>query len=238
MYSGGKDSTATVILCHQHNIAVDLILMSEVMYDQNTSGENPEHIKFIKEVCFPKFKEWGYNVKIVRADKTFVDYFYRVKIRGKHIGSIYGFPSSGMCYANGCLKVDPINDFLKGKNYIQYQGIAIDEPKRLIKMHARKNTISILERYKYTEIMAKRLCLKYGLLSPIYKTSNRGGCWFCPNKSKNELRELRNNHRTLWNNLLELEKAPNKTYDTFAYGKRYSDMEELFLDEDRQLKLF
>ena len=33
-FSGGKDSAATVILCHEHNIKVDRILFSEVMFDK------------------------------------------------------------------------------------------------------------------------------------------------------------------------------------------------------------
>lgn len=44
-WSGGKDSTASIILAHEHNEPLDLIIFSEVMFDENISGELPEHIK-------------------------------------------------------------------------------------------------------------------------------------------------------------------------------------------------
>ena len=39
-FSGGKDSTATVILAHEHGEPLDIIIFSEVMFDENTSGES------------------------------------------------------------------------------------------------------------------------------------------------------------------------------------------------------
>ena len=58
----------------------------------------------------------------------------------------------------------------------QYVGIAIDEPKRLKRLDdGGKNKVSLLEKYGYTEEMAKNLCKKYGLLSPIYNFAPRGG---------------------------------------------------------------
>lgn len=75
-WSGGKDSTATIILAHEHKEPPDLIIFSEVMFDKDISGELPEHIAFIKNKAIPKFKEWGYEVKILKAEKTYMDYFF------------------------------------------------------------------------------------------------------------------------------------------------------------------
>ncbi len=36
-WSGGKDSTASIILAHEHNEPLDLIIFSEVMFDKNVS---------------------------------------------------------------------------------------------------------------------------------------------------------------------------------------------------------
>lgn len=47
--SGGKDSVATIILAHEHNEPLDEIIFVEVMFDENISGELPEHIDFIKK---------------------------------------------------------------------------------------------------------------------------------------------------------------------------------------------
>ena len=41
--SGGKDSVATLLLAAQHNEPLDEAVFSEVMFNQNTSGEVPEH---------------------------------------------------------------------------------------------------------------------------------------------------------------------------------------------------
>ena len=40
-WSGGKDSTATIILAHLHNEPLDTIIFAEVMFDKETSGELP-----------------------------------------------------------------------------------------------------------------------------------------------------------------------------------------------------
>lgn len=62
-WSGGKDSTASIILAHEHNEPLDLIIFSEVMYDENISGELPEHIDFIKNKAIPVFESWGFETK-------------------------------------------------------------------------------------------------------------------------------------------------------------------------------
>lgn len=57
-WSGGKDSTASIILAHEHNEPLDLIIFSEVMFDREISGELPEHIDFIKSKAIPLFEKW------------------------------------------------------------------------------------------------------------------------------------------------------------------------------------
>lgn len=210
-WSGGKDSTAQIILAHEHNEPLDLIVFSEVMFDKNISGELPEHIDFIKNKCIPLFKSWGYEVKILHAKHTYMDIFMREPTRGKRYGTglIAGFPMSGKCAINRECKVKPIKDYLKTMDgeFTQYIGIATDELKRMERLKG--NSMSLLEKYNQTEQMAYELCKKNDLLSPVYEFTKRGGCWFCPNARCRELRHLRDNHRNLWDKLLELEKVPN-----------------------------
>lgn len=241
-WSGGKDSTASIILAHEHNEPLDLIIFSEVMFDKNTSGELPEHINFIKNKCIPLFESWGYKVKILHSNLTYVDIFMREPTRGKRLGMglMTGFPMSGRCQINRSVKVLPIKQFLKNfkEEYTQYIGIAKDEPKRLVRL--RENKISLLEKYRYTEQMAFDLCKKYDLLSPVYNFTKRGGCWFCPNARDCELRHLRNNHRDLWDKLLELENMPNligNKWNTLTQTSIH-DKEEQFMWEDRQMNIF
>lgn len=239
-WSGGKDSTASIILAHEHNEPLDLIVFSEVMFDTEISGELPEHINFIKNKAAPFFQSWGYEVKILHTNKTYMDIFMAYPTRGKRVGLGLknGFPMAMKCAINKSIKIRAINDFLKSvdDNYTQYVGIAVDEPKRL-KRAKEKGQVSLLEKYGYTEQMAEELCKKYELLSPIYGFTKRGGCWFCPNARKAELRNIRDNHPDLWKKLLDLEDIPNligKIWNSLE-KKSIHMIEEQFLQEDAQI---
>lgn len=244
-WSGGKDSTASIILAHEHGEPLDLIIFSEVMFDENISGELPEHIDFIKNKAIPKFEEWGYEVKILHSNKTYLDCFYQVQRRSRipeRIGKRWGFPMTGKCMINSQCKIWQIKKFWKEikEPFIQYIGIAVDEPTRMERIVNSGNKVSLLEKYGYTEKMAFELCEKYDLLSPIYDFVPRGGCWFCPNARYAELKYLRTNHRNLWDKLLELENEPDligNMWSTLTKTKIH-DWEERFYWEEQQMTIF
>lgn len=77
-----------------------------------------------------------------------------------------------MCVINRECKKNPIHEYYKqfDSDIVQYVGIASDEPKRLarLKSEGKISKVSLLQKYGYTEDMAKQKCLEYGLLSPIY----------------------------------------------------------------------
>ena len=246
-WSGGKDSTATIILAHEHNIRIDNIIFCEVMFDEKTTGELPEKIDFVKNRAKPLFEEWGYKVDILHYKKTYMDTFFQIRTeRSKWSGKRIGFPMAGKCYMNEA-KRKPIKKFYReiGEEYTDYVGIALDEPDRLEKMKQRNiakglNQVSLLEVYGYTEEMAMEKCKEYDLVSPIYKFSKRDGCWFCPNAAKNELRHLRKYHPDLWNRLLELEKEENLAGEIWNTRRKVSmeDNERMFKEEEAQLTIF
>ena len=84
--SFGKDSIATILLAHEHGEPLDEIVYCEVMYDENISGEVPEHRDFIYNTAIPKIESMGYKVKILRSDKTYMDCFNHVASHGKNKG--------------------------------------------------------------------------------------------------------------------------------------------------------
>lgn len=43
-WSGGADSTATVLLALEHGEPLTAMVYCEVMFDEHTSGEVPEHV--------------------------------------------------------------------------------------------------------------------------------------------------------------------------------------------------
>ena len=237
-WSGGKDSTATIILAKEKGLPIDYILFSEVMFDKNISCELPEHIEFIKEIAIPKFKEWGFRTEILHHDKTYMDYFNQVRKKGKNVGKKVGFPMADKCNARNC-KVKPIEKFLQEhKECVQYVGICSDEPKRLERLDS--NKISLLAKYEYTQSMAKQKCRKYNLLSPYYQYSQRGGCWCCPNASDSQLKFIREHHRELWDALLRLEEEENligAIFNTQA-GRSIRELEEQFFWESQQINMF
>lgn len=246
-WSGGKDSTASIILAHEHNEPLDIILFSEVMFDikNNISGENPRHIEFIKSVAKPLFESWGYEVRILRADRDYLDFFNRViekpRIHTEHKGMKFGFPVYGRCGVKRDLKIKPIIDFYKTINepIIQYVGLCIDEPQRLESMHKDKFKVSLLEKYKYTEQMAKDLCIQYGLFSPCYELSKRGGCWFCPNAKIEEHKEIKALYPDVWDKFKNLEKTENVAHNKFnPFGMTIEEIDERIKWEDAQMTIF
>ena len=69
-WSGGKDSTASIILAHIHHLPITEIVFCEVMFDKsrNISGEIPEHIDFITNNPIPKNEQSRNNKKILQAE--------------------------------------------------------------------------------------------------------------------------------------------------------------------------
>lgn len=237
--SFGKDSIATVILAREYGEPLDEIVYVEVMFDHGISGEVPEHRDFIYNVAIPRFKAWGYPVTVLHSEKTYMDCFFHTVTKGESKGKRFGFPVAGRCSVNRDCKTGVIKRWKKGqKDIIQYIGIAIDEPKRLKRLKGRE--ISLLAKYGYTEAMAADLCKEYGLLSPAYSFTNRGGCFFCMNCKDPEIRHLREYHPDLWSKLLDLEKEKDLAYPYWNCRKKthLSDKEGQFLWEDQQTNVF
>lgn len=226
--SFGKDSCATVILAHLHNEPLDLIVYSEVMFDEETSAEHPLHRDFIFNKAIPTFKKWGYPVRILRSTKSnyviSFNYIVSKSPNPERNGKKRGFLIPFACKMNAEGKVQPIRDFYKSikEPVTQYIGIAIDEPKRLAKLEG-TNKLSLLAKYNYTEAMAFELCKEYGLVSPLYNISSRGGCWFCPNASEKELASFKSNYPELWSKLENLDRS---NLVTPRFNRRYT-FEEL-----------
>lgn len=228
-WSGGKDSTASIILDHMYGLPPSKIIMSEVMFDRrrNISGELPEHMEWVHNIAIPQFKSWGYSVEILHADKDYLDLFYHVINRSKYPernGKLHGWVVGGKCDANRDLKIKPIRDYCKTTEpYTQYVGIALDEPKRLQRLK-QTNRVSLLEKYGYTEKMAYNLCQQYNLLSPIYETSKRNGCWFCPNCSYKTFADVKEQYPELWEELKKLSHTENLVSYGFKYGETFASV--------------
>ena len=250
-WSGGKDSTASIILEHIHGLPRSKIIMSEVMFDKkrNISGELPEHMDWVHNTAIPLFRSWGYEVEILYSDYDYLDLFYHIIRNSKKPyknGKYNGFLIGGRCVANSYIKVGALKKFFKkiNQDHIKHVGIAADEPKRLERLQG-TNKVSLLEKYGYTEQMAYDLCKKYGLLSPIYNFSKRGGCWFCPNATIKEYAHIKSEYPELWEELRNLSFSENLVSQGFKYGKTFAEVDrdvDIYLNnlkfEKSQLTLF
>jgi hypothetical protein len=117
-------------------------------------------------------------------------------------------------------------------NTVQYLGIAADEPER-IERHTKPNVILPLVLIGWDEAYCRRWCEDNDLLSPIYSTAARGGCWFCHNQSVEQLRHLRNNYPDLWEILLKWDMDSPVSFK--PGGRTVHDFEKRFAMEDKGL---
>lgn len=117
-------------------------------------------------------------------------------------------------------------------NTVQYLGIAADEPERIVR-HTKDGFMLPLVEIGWDEAYCRQWCEKNDLLSPIYTTATRGGCWFCHNQPIDQLRLLRKNYPEYWQLLLKWDSDSPVTFKTDGhtvhdYDKRF-EMEELGL---------
>jgi len=204
-FSGGKNSTAMLILLKQLGIRIDGIVFAD------TGAELPETYEFIAKVE-DRMKQ---KIDVVRHPLDWFDWFYRPYTRGKRRGQIHGFPITILRGASWCtrsLKLDPINRYANGRQ--QLVGIAADE------YHRAKGQIYPLIEWKLTSLDCYNICVENDLLNPIYHRIGRSGCWTCPNQSSQQLRMLYAYYPDLWARLLKLEDdSPTRFCTQFTLKK-------------------
>lgn len=208
------------------------------MFDSHISGEVPEHRDFIYGTAIPALERMGVKIRVLRGPQTYVGLFTGRITRGPKRGLLRSFPICGRCAVQRDCKLKPILRYQKRlpPDTVQYIGIARDEQERLLRLDGRR--VSLLDKYGYTEQDAKQLCREAGLLSPVYEFTNRGGCWFCPNARRRELRHLYDHHPDLWARMLELQALPGKVSEKFNRTMTFSEIDAGFRREDEQLSLW
>ena len=242
-WSGGKDSSASIVVCHEHGISLDGVVMAEVMFDhkRDISGEHPKHIEWVYNTAIPVIEmQFGYKVIVVKDTSDYMQEFYRVVRNSKkpeRNGKYCGFFIGGMCVGNDRLKMRPLKKFFKEVGECeQILGIAVDEPIRLARLSANKR--SVLSEYGIFEADTYELCSRYNLLSPYYSDNTRCGCWFCPNQRVKDFAVLKKNYPVLWDELKTMSKCDNLVSQGFKYGKTFSEVENEVDRINNQLSIF
>lgn len=132
-------------------------------------------------------------------------------------------------WCNDRLKVSALNKI--NSNSIIYMGIAADEPTRFRNLTDAKK--SPLVEAGWDEERCRIWCMENDLLSPIYTTATRGGCWFCHNQGVGQLRLLRKNYPDLWALMLKWDEDSPCSFK--ADGHTVHDFEKRFALEDKGL---
>ena len=84
-WSGGKDSTATLILARELDIKIDVAVISLPMFDisRKIYADYPEHIDWLFSKAIPTIEKWGTHVKVVSSDKDYLYWFKHIVTRSK-----------------------------------------------------------------------------------------------------------------------------------------------------------
>lgn len=239
--SGGKDSMATCVLLHWLDIPFKTIT-AEVWWKEGVTGENPYHYEWLHNIAVPKLNSWGVECDFVRSSITAYEYMTTpIAYSREHperIGKLRGFPLCGKCGIQRDCKTRPCEKYYKNQTepYNVITGIASDEKDRIL-TNAANNRKSILEIIDILEYQTYGICAPEKLLSPTYTYSERGGCWFCPNQKIQELELLYREFPNLWNDLMEIQKMPNKVQENFNRRQTLYDIEKEIL-EGVQMKIF
>ncbi len=223
--SYSKDSLACLGAIEQLGWPLDRIVHAEVWATDTIPADLPPMVEF-KEKADKIIKErWGIEVEHIRHRMNYEQMFYRPICRGPAKGTLKGWPliKGGWCRH---LKV---TDRLSPKGSISYIGIAADEPNRFHNLTETKK--SPLVEAGWDEAYCRQWCEENDLLSPIYTTSTRGGCWFCHNQGVNQLRLLRQNYPDLWALMLKWDNDSPVTFH--ADGHTVHDFDERFALEDK-----
>lgn len=229
--SFGKDSLAMILTIIKHGLPLDEVVYCEVMFDENISGEYPAHADFIHNKAIPVLEVcYGLKVRVLRAETTYKQEFYRLRTKGRNVGTLTGFPTLWSPWCNGYLKRKPIKAYHKEQadTLHEYVGIAADEPERLERLLQKPNTSAPLADFGITEATALEMCRDAGLLSPIYENQSRNGCWFCHNARIGEMRQLFVEHPELW---AELHQLQTDAWNSFTKRNSVFDLEERFKKE-------
>ena len=231
-FSGGKDSTAMLLMMLERGMQVDEIIFCD------TGKEFPQmydHIKKVEEYI-------GRKVTVLKADKSFDYYMFECKkTRGKHMDvNGYGWAGIFSRWCTGLLKQDVSDKYTKNKygDVMKYVGIALDEPKR----HERKPPFVAhpLVEWRITEKDALEYCYKKGFnWGGLYEVFDRVSCWCCPLANLKQLRAIYVHFPNLWAELKEMDrKSHNQFRKDYSVEQLETRFKREFENEARAISLF
>lgn len=230
--SYGKDSMGCLGAIEQLGWPLDRIVHAEIWATNTIPADLPPMMEFKEKADKIILERWGVGVEHITSKHTYEDVFYKPRVKSMNnnkLHKIYGWPFLKGAWCNDRLKTTILDK--ANKNCIVYLGIASDEPQRFHNLTETKK--SPLVEAGWTEAICRQWCEDNGLLSPIYTTSTRGGCWFCHNQPVDSLRQLRHDYPEYWALMLKWDKDSPVTFT--PDGHTVHDFDRRFALEDEGL---
>lgn len=239
--SYGKDSLACLGAIEELGWPLDRIVHAEVWATDTIPADLPPMVEFKAKADAIIKERWGIEVEHYRADVSYEDVFYRNRKTSRRsdlpVLTRHGWPLTKGAWCNDRLKMAALKKARKECEGVQYLGIAADEPNRFHNLTETKR--SPLVEAGWDEAYCRKWCEENDLLSPIYTTAARGGCWFCHNQGVGQLRLLRKEYPDLWAMMLKWDVdspvvfKPNG-HTVHDYDKRFQLEDEGLICEDER----
>jgi 3'-phosphoadenosine 5'-phosphosulfate sulfotransferase (PAPS reductase)/FAD synthetase len=224
--SGGKDSTAMLLMLLENKHPVDDI----VFFD--TGWEFPQMLEHIDKLE----KYIGRPITRLHPEKPVLYWMLEREFESKHYGPCvgYGWPHSG---ARWCTR-RKINTLEKHKKTTgggtSLIGFAADEQHR----EKQNKNSTVLSAYPLidagmTEAQALQFCYDRGFdWGGLYRIFARTSCFCCPLQRVGELRLLRQHFPELWSKMLEWEEQMTRPLAKRFKGRTVSLWEKRFANEN------
>lgn len=235
-WSGGKDSTSTILKMIEYNIPIKKIIYVRMMYTETIPATLPIVTNFVDNAV-NRFKCMGFDVDVVQSKPLF-DYviakFKRSKNKDKN-GKTYGMCAfiRGHCIGTREKQLTIKKLTKQYENDYEMIGYACDETTRIHRLGDKKQ--SILVELGITENECFEICSKEHLLSPLYEIGfKRDGCWFCPNVPKQQRTYIKAYCPDIYKLIREQYELTN-----FDMSKRNNWYKEIKAEEEnKQLSIF
>lgn len=243
--SGGKDSTAMLLLMIERDMPIDVVLTAD------TGMEFPEMYEHLQKLDDLLCRERGIHITTLRHPHGFEWLMFEepktkpssIENRQRLGVSLYGngWPGVRVRWCTGQLKTHliakEVNRLKKERNALHYVGIAADEPKRI------KNEQYPLMDWGITEMEALKISYDRGFdWGGLYEIYHRCSCWCCPLQRIDELRKLRLHHPELWARLQEMDRRAIEQFGYNPLGRfkqnwTVEQLERRFANEERQISV-
>lgn len=220
-FSGGKDSTAMLLLMIEKGIS-----FNEIVYFNSGAWEFPE----MKKHVFHVEKYIQKKITQLAPTKSFSYWFWQHWPNRKHHQPGLGksWPTAVVKWCKR-VKCDTMDKYCKDS--LRYIGFAHDEQKRCNTKNMQKLNVKFpLIDMEITEQQALQICYDHGFLwGGLYEHFDRASCWCCPYQPLKSLRSLWKYFPRLWQKLELMDAA---TWQQFRKDYSVQDLTIRFKKEE------